>query len=249
MRIIDITRIFRICDRLGHQMATDTVLVACETLKKELETVMARGGHTTPVVWIESGLHAWPDKLRDKLQETIDGLPPQYTTVLFAFGFCGNSMVGISAGGRTLVLPRVADCIPIFLGSQEKRQAMGSDVYFLTEGYMAGEQNIIKEHDYYLQRYGEKRADRIARSMLAHYNKFSVIDTGAFAVPPVVAQIRPHADRLGIPVDVVDGDLVILEDLLAGGRDPTRFLRVPPGGTVSFEDSLDIGQSQILPGQ
>lgn len=228
-------------------MAENTVVVACETLKKELETAMAQGGHRRPVVWVESGLHAWPDKLRAKLQETLDALPPETTTVLLAFGFCGNSMVGIKAGPRTLVLPRVADCIPIFLGSTQKRQAAGSDVYFLTEGYLTGEQNIIREHAYYLGRYGEKRANRIAKAMMAHYKQFAVIDTGAFPVPPIVAEIEPYAGLLGIPVNVVPGDLAILRDLLPGPWDAERFLTVPPGGQIAFEDSVGLGESQALP--
>lgn len=227
----------------------NTVIVACETLKGELETVMARTGSALPVVWIESGLHAWPDKLRDKLQETIDGLPPEYERVLLVFGFCGNSMVGIRPGARTLVLPRAADCIPIFLGSQRRRAEAGSDVYFLTAGYLSGEQNIIKEYDYYKQKYGENRAARLAKTMMAHYRRFAVVDTGAFEVPPVLAHIRPQADLLGIPVEVVPGDLILLEELLAGGEDETRFLHVPPGGAVSFEDSLDLGQSQAAAAQ
>lgn len=226
-----------------------TVIVACETLKGELETVMARTGSVHPVVWIESGLHAWPDKLRDKLQETIDELPPEYETVLLMFGFCGNSMVGINAGARTLVLPRVADCVPIFLGSQQRRAEVGSDVYFLTKGYLSGEQNILREHDYYVQRYGEKRAMRLAKAMMAHYKRFAVVDTGAFEVPPLVTDIQPQADLLGIPVEVVPGDLILVEELLAGGEDPARFLHVPPGGIVSFEDSLDLGQSQAAQAQ
>lgn len=231
------------------EMTENTVVVACETLKKELETAMAQSGYRRPVVWVESGLHAWPDKLHARMQETLDSLPPEYTTVLLAFGFCGGSMVGIKAGGRTLVLPRVADCIPIFLGSAEKRQAAGSDVYFLTEGYLAGEQNIVREHAYYLDRYGEKRAGRIAKAMMAHYRQFAVIDTGAFSVPPIVAEIKPYADLLGIPVNVVEGDLAILRDLLAGPWDSGHFLTVPPGGAIAFEDSLGLGDSQALPAQ
>lgn len=227
-------------------MDSNTAIIACETLKGELELVMDRERCVLPVTYVESGLHAWPEKLHTRLQEVLDALPPEYTTVLLLFGFCGNSLVGITAGHRTLVLPRVADCIPLFLGSQQRRAAAGNDTYFLTQGYLSGEQNIVSEHDYYLARYGEQRATRLTKTLMKHYKKFAVIDTGAFEPDLVATKVAPYAAILDVPVEVVPGDLVLLCELLAGGLDESRFLHVPPGGSVSFEDSLDLGQSQIL---
>ncbi|MDR0598302.1 MAG: DUF1638 domain-containing protein, partial [Treponema sp.] len=89
-------------------------IVACKTLAPELELAMQRRGVDIPVTFTESGKHAWPDKLRECIQESIDSVP-EGKTILLVFGFCGNSMVGVQSRSHTLVMPRVADCIPIFL--------------------------------------------------------------------------------------------------------------------------------------
>jgi hypothetical protein len=155
-------------------------IVACETLKPEISLVMRSRGCAYPIAWVESGKHVWPDKLHVAVQETIDKIPRSYTTILLVFGFCGNAMVGIKANGRRLVLPRAADCIPLFLGSQKKRDEYGVDTYFFTEGYLNSESSFATEYNVYVTRYGEKRGLSITKKMMEHYKHITVIDTGAF---------------------------------------------------------------------
>lgn len=221
-----------------------THILACETLRDELELVMEQTGCAYPIHWVESGLHAHPEKLHAHIQQRIDELQGACSTLLLVFGFCGNSMVDIRSGALTLVLPRVGDCIPLFVGGQRERDAMGADTYFLTKGYMQGEQNIVKEHGYYLERYGEKRAVRLSKMMLQHYRRFAVVDTGVFDTGEVEAQVRVVADVLDIPVEFVPGNLIMLKRLVEGLWDGGDFLVVPQGGSIRFEDSLGLSSGQ-----
>jgi hypothetical protein len=205
---------------------------------------MDAGADRYPVIWVPSGKHAWPDKLRTCIQETIDALPPSCKTVLLVFGFCGNSMVGIRAGGRTLVLPRAADCIPLFLGSLQKRMEYGTDTYFFTEGYLRSETSFASEYKGLIGRYGEKRGLSVMKKMLAHYRSIAVVDTGAFDVPPVVSALAEFSKLVDIPVSVIPGNLRLIDGLLAGNRNADEFLTAPPGGSISFEDSLHLGETQ-----
>ena len=50
----------------------DAVIIACETLRDELEFALAGVGDAPQVVWIESGLHNVPGKLHARLQEALD---------------------------------------------------------------------------------------------------------------------------------------------------------------------------------
>jgi hypothetical protein len=222
------------------------VIVACETLKDELELIMRRNGCNYPVVWVESGLHAWPEKLKARIVELVAGLDAGHKTVLLLFGFCGTSLVGLEAGNRTLVMPFVSDCIPIFLGSNERRCEFGIDTYFFTKGYLRGEKNVVNEFGHYAKRYGPQRALRILKKLLEHYRRFAVVDTGAFEVEPVTEDIRKVAEILELPVVQADGNLSLIEDLLKGDWTPERFLVVPPNGGITFEDSVKAGKSQIL---
>ena len=48
------------------------VMIACDTLRTEIEHVMQVHGFDRPVVWIEHLLHNVPTKLTAALQEAID---------------------------------------------------------------------------------------------------------------------------------------------------------------------------------
>lgn len=207
---------------------------------------MSRLGCSLPVQWVDSGLHAYPEKLRKHLQETLDRLPPEYKTVLLVFGFCGNSLVGIESKGRTLVLPIVSDCIPLYLGSTQQRERIGNDTYYITEGYLRCENTVVSEHEYYRKRYGDERAKRYSKTILAHYGQLAVIDTGAFEVMPMMEELEAFSQMLQLPIIVVPGNLCILEDLLTRKWEYGKFLKVLPKSVITFEDSLKAGSSQVL---
>jgi len=218
-------------------------IVACETLKQELLLVMRNLGCTLPVNWIEAGKHSSPDKLRESVQETLDSLPPG-RTVLLLFGFCGNAMVGVKAGTHTLILPKTADCIPLFIGSRKERDSFGIDTYFFTEGYLNSQGSITYGASEMMQRYGEKRGLAILKKMLLNYRNFAVIDTGAYDVASVRDSVEQFAKHLDIPVKVIPGSLRLIKALLSGNRPEDSFLTVMPGNSIRFEDSLSAGRAQ-----
>jgi hypothetical protein len=225
-------------------MEHDTCIIACETLKQELEAVMKNRGCAYPVVWIDAGKHAWPDKLRVSVQEAIDRISPPGQTILLLFGFCGNAMVGIEARNHRLVLPRAADCIPLFIGSREERESYGTGAYFFTEGYINSGGSIVSDTSRVYRRYGEKRGLSILKKMVGHYKEFAVIDTGTFNVPEVKAKVEDFAKLVDIPVRVIPGSLRFIGALLEDSRRDERFLTVKPGGKITFEDSLSAGKAQ-----
>ena len=225
-------------------MENDTCIVACETLKDELNLVMKNMDCALPVVWVDSSNHSRPDKLRLSMQEALDNLSPQYNTALLLFGFCGNAMVGIQSGRFTLVLPKAADCIPLFIGSREERDSYGNDTYFFTGGYLDSTDGITKDAVRLLERYGEKRGLSILKQMLCHYRSFALIDTGTYNVADVRSRVEKIALLLDIPVKIIPGNLRLIAALLSGNWNDNEFLIVEPGKTISLEDSLNLGKSQ-----
>jgi hypothetical protein len=225
-------------------MEDETYIVACETLKQELESVMRNKDCAYPVVWVDSGKHAWPDKLRVSVQEAIDGIPPSCKTILILFGFCGNAMVGVEARNHRLVLPKAADCIPLFIGSRAERDAYGTGTYFFTEGYINSGGSIATDTSQVCQRYGEKRGLSILKKMLENYKYFAVIDTGTFNVADVKIKVDNFAKLVEIPVKVIPGNLRIIEALVAGSWKEEEFFIFEPGEKISFEDSLSVGTAQ-----
>jgi hypothetical protein len=219
-------------------------IVACKTLAPEIELAMQKRGIDMPVAFVDSGKHIWPDKLRVCIQESVDSVPAG-KTILLVFGFCGNSMVGVKSRCHTLVMPRVADCIPIFLGSRKTREEYGIHTYFYTKGYLESESNFIKDYVGILGKYGEKRSLRVIQEMMRHYKNVAIIDTGAFDPGKLKEQVAPFADLINVPVSVVPGNLRIIDALLAGNWQEDEFLIIPSGSEVSFEMSLNLGSSQL----
>ncbi len=123
------------------------VILACEMIEDEVRLALEALApeDRPPVVWVESGLHERPEKLREALNVLIglldegartgsavsvpsvrpgpgpaDGrrvevLVEPVQEVLLALGFCGNALPGLSARHLSLVFPRVDDCISLLL--------------------------------------------------------------------------------------------------------------------------------------
>ena len=146
----------------------NAMILACETIRDEIDRARELTSVDYPIVWVESGLHNHPEKLRAVLQEHLDS-GNDYERILMAFGSCGNSVIGLKTGDYELVIPRVDDCISLMIGSVERRMVIGKagGTYFLTPGWLRGERNIWAEYEYSRDKYGEETARSIMEMMLA----------------------------------------------------------------------------------
>jgi hypothetical protein len=217
--------------------------VACATLKDELNLVISENSISIPVKWVDSGLHAWPERLRVRITEIIDSLDEQYKTVLLLFGFCGNSLVGVKCD-KTIVMPLVADCIPLFVGSKKRLSQDLAYTYFFTGGYFNSERTFMAEFEIMKERYGLKKAKYISKKMLAHYKRITIIDTGAYDIAETYDKIKSFADVMELPVNIINGDLQYIKNLVLGNWD-TGFIVLKPGEEMTFEHSLLAGKSQV----
>jgi len=214
----------------------NTVVVACRTLEDELRFAMKKTGIDYPVEWIESGLHNTPEILAERLQGALDSIVAQ--RVLAVFGFCGNSMRGIKAGGFELIIPRVDDCISLLLGSVKARTEISGKhaAYFLTEGWIRGKRSLWAEYQYALEKYGEEQALSLADMMLHNYRTLGLLDSGVQPIEPLIEKTKIVADTLGLTQMVIPATVSYLEELLTGPWVENRFLVKAPGETVTAGD-------------
>ncbi len=105
-------------------------IIACETVGEELKSLMPEG---MPYSFLKFGLHCWPEELHATLQEEIDKTEEDVDTILLGYGMCSKGALGLCARGFRLVVPRVDDCIALFLGSKKaatrKRMASAISAY------------------------------------------------------------------------------------------------------------------------
>lgn len=214
-------------------------VIACETLRDELLFAMEAARLRTQIVWIESGLHDTPNKLRVRLQQALDAVAGR-ERVFLLFGVCGNAALGLRTGAFTCIMPRVDDCISLLIGSPQARAQIGREhaAYFMTEGWLRGERNLWVEYQYCVNKYGEEQARSIAHMMYGHYRTLGILDMGVAPLAPLLASTKTIADTLGLRQKVFPATTDYIRDLLTGPWPPERFLVKEPFSEITAQDLL-----------
>ncbi len=216
-----------------------SIIVACNTIADELTLAIRATGATHPVLWIDSKLHTKPEKLRETIQSAIDRIS-NVSTILLAFGYCGNALVGVRSKEAQLILPRVEDCISVLLGSAERRKTLSRETcsYYLTRGWLDSESNLADEYAYCLKKFGPERALRLMRAMLKGYRNLTLINTGAYDVESLRSRTEQLAETLGLCHAVVEGSQRLFEKLLTGPYDE-EFVIAGPGEEIRLDALLE----------
>jgi len=153
-------------------------LIACAAVIEEMLPFMPP--HMSYEV-LDFGLHIDPKSLKRALQNAINSSAPDIETILLGYGLCSQAVVGLRSGNRTLIIPRVDDCIAIFLGSAaeyQKQYHIVPGTYYLTRGWIESGDTPFSEYDILVKHYGEKTAQRIINKILKNYTRLVFINTG-----------------------------------------------------------------------
>jgi hypothetical protein len=208
-------------------------LIACAAVIEEmLPFVPSRMSHEV----LDFGLHTDPKSLKRALQNAIDSSPPDIETILLGYGLCSQAVVGLRSHRRTLVIPRVDDCIAIFLGSaveyqNQYRSAPGT--YYLTKGWIEFGDTPFSEYDILVRRYGEQIAKRIVDRILKNYTRLAFISTAHNELEQYRERAQSMAEQFGLRYEEIQGSDVIIRMMLHGSWND-EFVIIPPGRTVSF---------------
>jgi hypothetical protein len=211
-------------------------VIACATVIEEMTGLMPPAMQREV---LDFGLHVHPGALTEALQVAIDA-STGCDVILLGYGMCSGGVVGLRATTATLVVPRVDDCIAIFLGSrmayrEQAHRAPGS--YYLTKGWIEVGDTPFSEYERMVERYGEKTAARLMKIMLRNYTRLAFIDTGAYEIDRFREQARQIAERFGLRFEEIEGAPTLVEKLLFGPWDEECVV-VPPGGTIRFDQFM-----------
>jgi hypothetical protein len=211
-----------------------TLVIACATVIEEMLPLMPPGmGHQV----LDFGLHVTPNTLRQALQAAVDAASAQYDTLLLGYGLCSRAVIGLRAPRCTLVVPKVDDCIAIFLGSKAAYTAQSRaepGTYYLTKGWIEVADTPFAEYDRVAARYGRERADRLIKVMLKSYTRLALINTGHYELERYREYARGVAARFGLRFEEIEGATGLIKKMLYGPWDD-EFVVVPPGGEITFE--------------
>lgn len=211
-------------------------IIACATVAEELRQLGVDEGNLTV---LDFGLHINPEELKKALQEEIANSPGE-ADILLGYGLCSNALVGLTSDRHRLIVPRVDDCIALFLGSKAehlRRLAEEPGTYFLTKGWVEAADHPYREYLRMVDRYGEERAQRVARVLLANYTRVALINTGNYHIDEYRAFARNMAELFELKFEELPGSNRLLHKMLDGDWDG-EFIVTEPGRDISLGDFL-----------
>jgi hypothetical protein len=221
-------------------------VIACRVFQHLLERCLPReiNNHA---IYLDSGLHRYPNNLQKALQEIIDQLT-EPSLVVLGYGLCGNGLHGIKSRDHTLLIPRTDDCIAILLGSyQAYRQEFTNNpgTYYLSKGWLESGSNPLDEHREYLEKYGPERAEWIMDKQYCNYNRLALVAHNQEDLKTCRHQaldIAQFCERWGMRyVEILGSDDYVqrlVEVALDPGKTDGDFILVPPGGELQQNDFL-----------
>lgn len=235
---------------------------SCRVFTRELSYFIAKSKNVVDVTFLPQGLHEAPKVLNEELQATIVRFREDCDTwrrrrrpdyLALCFGLCSDSIVGIEAIDVPIVVPRVDDCVGIYLGSEQRYLEYFNKYKGTFWAFPSwAESSPSTDPDYldimraeYLKRYdGDEDLVEdmmeLELDMTANYSNVGYISSPLAADPEgsrdlAVRYAKDHDWNL----IEVEGDLTLMDQLVNGPWDEDKFLVVPPGYRIASAPGIE----------
>jgi len=234
-------------------------VIACAVLALDIKAVAEKLNTDIGFRYLEGGLHDRPHLLREKLQSAIDEISAsgRCERIMIGYGVCGRGTVGIQARDIPLSIPKVHDCMALFLGGDRAYQREFKKypgTYYLSAGWyeektepfsqqkktvFLGDEKLT--YDELVDKYGEaaaKETYRFLSTWKQNYQRAAFIETGVKRSPRYEDYAREMAREYGWQYEKIPGDHALIEKLLSTRETSAEILVVPPQHVIQF-DSLE----------
>ena len=237
-------------------------VIACGVLSLDIEKIRNELGFDISVEFLPGGLHETPHKLRERLQEAIDAASKNDIADMIALGYgiCGKGTVGLKARDIPLAIPKVHDCIALFLGSDKeyrKQFASCPGTYYVSAGWVNEKvtpQELCKtclvspdervDFSHLVNTYGKENAEHIKHfftSWQRNYERAAFIDTGVESKNDRYERVATMmAEDFQWRYERLEGTHHILKALLKTRSTTDEILVVPPKHMTVW-DALNNG--------
>jgi N-methylhydantoinase A/oxoprolinase/acetone carboxylase beta subunit len=237
------------------QKTKKTFVIACAVLARDIQRVAEQMSMSVGTKFLEAGLHDRPNLLRKKLQAAIDEVSAsnRWERIVIGYGVCGRGTVGIQAREIPLTIPKVHDCIALFLGGdaayqREFKKYPGT--YYLSAGWYDKKTEPISQQQkiaafgekklHYgelVKKYGEDAAKEtflFLNTWKKNYQRAAFIETEAKDSPACESFAREMALQYGWKYEKLKGNSVLLKNLLTADTTTNEILLVPPHHILEF---------------
>ena len=218
------------------------VVIACRIMQPELDALNGKG-EQVEIRYLDQSMHEKPVQMPSVIQVEIDDAATYAGQIVLGYGLCSNGIVGIVAPPQGLIVPRVHDCIALFLGSRdayEKEFYEEPGTYYLTPGWVEDRKDPLGIMEYtYLPKMGRERAEWGIREELKNYTRILMIDTQAADTAYLRKIARENARFLDIQYVEMPGNPDYFKKLLFGPYAEADFIHLRPGEVLRQEMIID----------
>lgn len=207
-------------------------IIACKVMQRELEQFQEP---RTTFCFLEQALHDTPKRMPEIIQSAIDEVDDDATCIVLGYGCCCNGVVGLRSSRALLAIPRVDDCISLFLGSYQRYQSFfwqEPGTYYLTGGWIKEAKDPLGTYQTYLQKWNEPTAREIIRDIFKNYKRLVLINTGVYEMEPYRRRALDNARFLDLKYDEIEGLPAFFEKISRGLFD-NEFIRLKQGEVVT----------------
>ncbi len=216
-------------------------IIACATIIEEARSLLPS---SVEYHSMDAVLHNQSKKLHIKLQEIVDTSGENIETIVIGYGLCSKAVIGLKSSKSTLIVPRVDDCIGLFLGSQmlyRERLKNNIGTYYLSSGWIRAGATLIDELKRVEEQYGSKNAEFVKHEMIKNYKQLAYIDMGGISGSPNREDYRDYAKKAAKKLDLeykeIRGTTDFIKIMISGPWDD-RFVVAPPGREITDRDFL-----------
>ncbi|PIE61905.1 MAG: hydantoinase/oxoprolinase [Desulfobacterales bacterium] len=248
-------------------VALKTYIIACAVLAVDMKSHAQSQGIDFEYKFLEAGLHNNPKRLKEKLQAAIDEISRKQDgdRIIIGYGVCGKGTIGIQSRQIPLVIPKVHDCIALFLGGDSAYKAQFEQfpgTYYLSAGWCEEHTEPLSqrrrqvwmgpekvEYDDLLNAYGKKTADTTFKFFNAwqnNYQRAAFIETDIKSSSKYDAQAREMAEIYGWEYEKIPGSHALIAKLMTADHTDDQVLFVPPDHIIGFDAITDTLSARPL---
>ncbi len=216
------------------------LVLACSVMEKEIRQFQ---NGQMELKTFDYGLHRTPENMAEALQGEIDQISGEdYDQIVLGYGLCSNGIVGVHSKKHTLVIPRVHDCITLFLGSIESYRNQSAEhpgTYYLTPGWIERGETPLSKYGSYAKSYGDETARWVLHEEMKNYTRVAFINTGVYEIDFYRKIAQQNAEFLNLSFQELEGCPTLFRELVCGPWEKS-FLVIEKGNSVKQEMFLDL---------
>lgn len=237
-------------------MRKKVYVIACAVLAVDMKSYARNAGMELSYKFLEAGLHNNPALLKEKLQNAIDEISARNDgeRIIIGYGVCGKGTIGVRSRTIPLVIPKVHDCIALFLGGDQAYKAQFKKypgTYYLSAGWYEEQaepmsqrrqqtwfgsekirfEDLVKSH-------GKETADTtfaFLNSWQKNYQRAAFIETGAKQSPKYEAHARDMAREYNWDYAKIKGSHDLVAKMMTLTASSDEILVVPPEHVIAFD--------------